>query len=151
MANQRYEITMSRALKQAPQRAFEVMVDIEAFPDFMPNVNGLTILEVDGNRKVTEWDTTLDDAPLVWVEESIYDYDQMIVHFRAVEGVFDHFDGCWRVRPAPGGSEVELELAYEIGLPEIEAIIGPILRQRMIANVERMLEAIEKQVGHGDE
>ncbi len=150
MASHCYTIAMSRVLKQDPRRAFEVVENIEDFPNFMPNVNKLTVLESAGNRKVAEWDTTIDDAPLVWVEEGLYDYDQMIVRFRAIEGVFDRFDGCWQVKSVPGGSEVVFELAYEIGLPEIEDIIGPILRDRLIENAESMLEAIENRIGRDD-
>lgn len=146
MANHRYDITMSRVLAQDPHDAFDVVVKIEDFPAFMPNVNGITLLESDGKRKVAEWDTTIDDAPLIWVEEGLYDYDQMIVRFRAIEGVFDRFDGFWQVKPHDEGSEVIFELIYEIGLPEIEDIIGPILRERMIENAESMLEAIENHI-----
>jgi ribosome-associated toxin RatA of RatAB toxin-antitoxin module len=95
---------------------------------------------------VAEWDTTIDDAPLSWVEEGIYDKTNRIVRFRALEGVFDRFDGYWQVEPAGDGSRVTFELTYEIGLPEIEEIVGPLLRKRMVENAESMLAAIEKWV-----
>ena len=147
MSNTTYEIAMSRRLDQSTARAFEVVEDLERFPEFMPNVNSLTLLEAEGNRKVAEWDITIDDAPLSWIEEGIYDEQNMIVRFRSLEGVFDRFDGYWQVAPEGDGSRVTFELAYEIGLPEIEDIVGPILRERMIENAESMLEAIEKWVG----
>lgn len=147
MSNTTYEIAMSRQLHQSATRAFEVVEDLERFPEFMPNVNSLTLLEAEGNRKVAEWDITIDDAPLSWIEEGIYDTQNRIVRFRALEGVFDRFDGYWQVMSEGDDSRVTFELAYEIGLPEIEDIVGPILRERMIENVESMLEAIEKWVG----
>ena len=147
MPNTTYEIAMSRWLHQSAARAFEVVEDLERFPEFMPNVNSLTLLEAEGNRKVAEWDITIDDAPLSWIEEGIYDKQNLIVRFRSLEGVFDRFDGYWQVVPEGDGSRVNFELIYEIGLPEIEDIVGPILRERMIENVESMLEAIEKWVG----
>ncbi len=63
-----------------------------------------------------------------------------------MEGVFDRFDGYWQVIRDGEGSQVTFELVYEIGLPEIEDIVGPILRERMVENAESMLEAIEKWV-----
>jgi len=146
MKNKTYIITMTRTLDTSPDTAFEVVEDLERFPEFIPNVNSLTILEVDGNRKVAEWDTTIDDAPLSWIEEGIYDKEKREVRFRALEGVFDRFDGYWQVEPAGAGSRVTFELTYEIGLPEIEEIVGPLLRERMVENVESMLAAIEKWV-----
>ncbi len=144
-----YKITMSRLLRQSPDRAFNVVEDIERFPEFMPNVNSLVVLEVDGDRKVAAWDTTIDDAPLSWVEEGVYDRENRLVHFRAIEGVFDRFDGYWQVEPDSSGSRVTFELVYEIGLPEIEHLVGPILRERLIENAETMLDAMERRVGEG--
>jgi coenzyme Q-binding protein COQ10 len=147
MPNTTYEIVMSRQLKQSSVKAFNVVEDLERFPEFMPNVNSLTLLEADGNRKVAAWDITIDDAPLSWIEEGIYDKQNLIVRFRSLEGVFDRFDGYWQVTSERDGSRVTFELIYEIGLPEIEEIVGPILRDRLIENAESMLEAIEKWVG----
>ncbi|MBV9229262.1 MAG: SRPBCC family protein, partial [Chloroflexi bacterium] len=56
MPNTTYEIVMSRRLKQSSVKAFKVVEDLERFPEFMPNVNSLTLLEEDGNRKVAAWD-----------------------------------------------------------------------------------------------
>lgn len=146
MAGTTYEIEMTRHLKQKPDVAYAIVKDIARFPEFMPNVVSLEVLEEDGNRKVAHWDTIIDDAPLDWVEEGIYDDARRRVEYRSLEGVFDRFDGYWQVRPELGGSRIEFELTYEIGLPEIEMIIGPILKDKMIENVEGMLEAIEKRI-----
>lgn len=146
MPDTTYKIAMARHLDRPAAEAFEIVEDLERFPEFMPNVNSLTLLEVDGDRKVAAWETTIDDAPLDWVEEGIYDRQNMIVRFRSLEGVFDRFDGFWQVAPEGEGSRVTFELLYEIGLPEIEEIVGPLLRERMIENAESMLTAIEKRI-----
>ena len=146
MPDTTYKIAMARHLDRPAAEAFEIVEDLERFPEFMPNVNSLTLLEVDGDRKVAAWETTIDDAPLDWVEEGIYDRQNMIVRFRSLEGVFDRFDGFWQVTPEGEGSRVTFELLYEIGLPEIEEIVGPLLRERMIENAESMLTAIEKRI-----
>ena len=147
MGDNKYTINITRHLSRTAEEAFRVVEDIERFPEFMPSVNAINLIEVDGNRKVAEWDTTIDDAPLDWVEEGIYDHDNLIVRFRALEGVFDRFDGYWQVEPDGEGSRVSFELSYGIGLPEIEDIVGPILRKRMIENAESMLDAIEQRLG----
>jgi len=146
MPDPSYRIAISRHVDCEPAAAFAVVEDIGRFPEFMPNVDAIEILEDDGRRKVAHWDTTIDDAPLDWVEEGIYDADERRVRFRSLEGVFDRFDGFWQVKTADGGSEVVFELEYSIGLPEIDEIIGPILRERLIENTEAMLEALEGRI-----
>lgn len=146
MSGQTYKLSLSRQLGKPARQAFAIVEDLEKFPEFMPNVNAITVLESSKERKVAHWDTTIDDAPLDWVEEGLYDYDKLRLEFRSIEGVFDRFDGFWQVTPDREGSRVTFELEYEIGLPEIEEIIGPMLREKMIENVEGMLSAIEKRV-----
>ena len=142
-----YRIGLRRALACPPLQAFEIVCDLERFPEFMPNVVSISVLESEPGRKVAAWNTLVDDAPLEWVEEGLYDHDALTVRFRALEGVFDRFDGSWRVEPRAGGSEVVFELSYEIGLPEIEEIVGPILKDRLVDNIEGMLAAIERRAG----
>ncbi len=146
MPDRSYRIDISRRVACEPAHAFAVVEELERFPEFMPNVEAIRVLEDDGRRKVAHWDTVIDDAPLDWVEEGIYDHDALLVRFRALEGVFDRFDGFWQVKPADEGSEVVFELEYIIGLPEIDEIIGPILRERLIENAEAMLEALEGRI-----
>ena len=141
-----YVIKLSRHLAQPAADAFAAVEDIERFPEFMPNVNAIRVIESSDTRKVAEWDTTIDDAPVSWVEEGVYDRDNFLVRFRALEGVFDRFDGYWQVTPEAEGSTVTFELIYVIGLPEIEDLVGPILRERLVQNAERMLEAIDMRV-----
>ena len=167
MANQAYRLAKSRTVSCAAREAFRVMEKIDQFPEFMPNVNKLTVLENSGTRKVAEWDTSIDETPLTWVEEGIYDAENLVIRFRALEGVFERFDGSWRVIPvspdhASGAAQasageqsleakpdqrctIEFELVYEIGLPEIEEMIAPLLHERLAANVESMLAAIAKR------
>jgi len=149
MPNSVYELEMTHNLKRPAAEAFRVVEDVERFPEFMPSVTSVTLLETVGRRKVAAWNTTIDGAPLDWVEEGIYDPDNYLVRFRALEGVFDRFDGFWQVTPDGDGSRVTFKLTYEIGLPEIEDIVGPLLRERLIENAESMLAAIEKQVDEG--
>lgn len=146
MTNTIYDIALFRYMNRSAREAFAIIEDLESFPEFMPNVISITLIEVDSNRKVAKWDIMIDDAPLDWVEEGIYDKENLIIRFRSLEGVFERFYGFWQVVPDGEGSRVSFELSYEIGLPEIEEIVGPILRERMIENVESMLNAIEQRV-----
>src|SRR5258708_25819980 len=119
MPNTTYEIAMSRQLNRSTSIAYKVVEDLERFPELMPNVNSLTLLEEEGNRKVAAWDITIDDAPLSWIEEGIYDKQNMLAQFRSLEGVFDRFDGYWQGEPVGECSRVTFELSYGTGLTEI--------------------------------
>lgn len=138
-------LTLSRLVSAPAADSYRIVVEIERFPEFMQNVNSVRVLREEGNRKLIAWEMTIDDALLDWVEEAQYDSNQMRVDFRAVEGVFERFDGYWQVFPMTCGSKVELRIEYELGLPEIEHIVGPILKNRLTSNLEIMLNCIQSR------
>ena len=77
-----YTIRMKRAIACASREAYELVKDVERFPEFMSNVVSVRLIESGEGRKVAEWETRLDDAPLDWVEEGVYDDAGQMVRFR---------------------------------------------------------------------
>ena len=59
---------------------------------------------------------TIDDAPLDWIEEVQYDEPKHRVEFRAIEGIFERFDGFWQVSLDASGSASTPDIEYEIDL-----------------------------------
>jgi len=135
-----------RQLSASPERAFQVVYDVERFPDFMPNISAATVLESTPERRVVAWEMEIDGAPLEWTEEITYSHAALRTSFRALTGVFDRFDGHWQVSAEGAGSRVDLLIEYDLGVPEIQEIIGPILKVRLTENLEAMLENIETRV-----
>src|SRR5690349_3391429 len=118
-------IAIVRLLRASPERTFEVVFDVEKFPDFMPNVLSARVLEDSVVRKLVEWEMTIDDAPLCWVEEIDFDHARRSTRFRAVEGAFSRFDGTWTVTRLSGGTSLEVTVEYDLGVPEIEEFVAP--------------------------
>jgi ribosome-associated toxin RatA of RatAB toxin-antitoxin module len=136
------QLSVVRYLAAPPEDSFRVVFDVERFPEFMSNVTSVEVLSSASNCRVVAWQMSIDDAPLDWTEEIVYDQDNLRTSFRALDGVFARFDGYWQVYPEGAGSRVELFLEYDLGVPEIQDIIGPILKVRLIENLEAMLTCI---------
>jgi ribosome-associated toxin RatA of RatAB toxin-antitoxin module len=88
----------------------------------------------------------IDEAPLNWTEEICYDIALRRASFRALDGVFEQFDGYWQVSGNGAGSTVEVRIDYDLGVPEIDHIVGPILKERLLDNLDAMLSSIETHV-----
>jgi ribosome-associated toxin RatA of RatAB toxin-antitoxin module len=139
-------LKVSRLVRAHPNKAYEVVVNVERFPVFMSNVTSVTVLSSFHERKIVAWQMMIDDAPLNWTEEILYDGLNLRATFRSLNGVFDRFDGYWQVKQLEKGSLVEVNVEYELGIPEIECIIAPVLRDRLENNLESMLSSIEREV-----
>ena len=124
---------------------YELAKDQERFPEFMPDVESVTILARDGSRVVSRWKTLIEEAPIEWTEEDRYDDDALLVEYRLIEGDLDRFEGTWRFEPTATGTHVVLGVEYDFGVPTLAELIGPTLQRKVQENSDMMLAALKRE------
>ncbi|PID39453.1 MAG: hypothetical protein CR984_06940 [Proteobacteria bacterium] len=133
-------------LQEIAQKAYAMMIDVERYPDYMPSVNALEILERGDNQYITRWDAEIDGAPIQWVQRVWWNDAEKEMHFEAIKGDFDAFQGRWSASEADGQVNLRLQIGYRLGIPVIEDVLGPILKEKVRANGEAMLAAIARRL-----
>lgn len=112
----------------------------------MPDVQSVTIVERGPKRVVSRWKTLVEDAPIEWLEEDLFDDSSLRIEYRLIEGDLDRFDGSWIfVDDGNGGTSVDLQVEYDFGIPTLAELIGPILEQKVRENSEMMLAALKRE------
>jgi len=124
------------------RRAYAMMKNVEDYPAYMPSVNSITVMERKENEMITRWDAEIDGAPICWVQHIWMKAASREIIFEAIEGDFDVFRGRWRVGESDGQVFLMLLIEYKLGIPVIEEVLGPILKEKVKANSEMMLHAI---------
>lgn len=142
-----YEMTLEQTLSVDADAIFAVLEAPERFHEFMPHVNRVTVMESLDAEITAHWETEIDGIPLEWIERAVYDRESGRIRFWALDGVFDRFDGVWEVTEIGPGSRISFSLCYEIGLPEIEPMVAPLLHTRLDESIRAMLASMEKGVG----
>ena len=128
-------------------QVFDKICRLETFPDFMPDVRAVRILEQNEDSGLSEWEVDIDGCPLRWVERDEYDHVNHVFQFYTVEGDFDVFNGRWQVTQSESGEiDVSFSVEYCVGIPVIEDIIGPILRVKIENNISGMLAALKEEL-----
>ena len=134
----------------SPDAAYAVARDVERFPEFMPDVQRITILErsEDGSRQVAEWVGLIPAFKLTvkWTEEDLWDHAERTCRFRQVKGDFTEYGGLWRFVPEGDGCRFESELNYELEIPTVGPLIRGVVRKIMDTNVQRLQAAIKARV-----
>jgi len=125
---------------------FERVRRLDRYPEFMPDVKRVKILETSLTSGASEWDIDIEGCPLHWLERDTFDNDNYIFEFRTIEGDFDVFNGRWQVLDSPRGSRVIFTVSYLVGIPVIEDIIGPILKIKIERNTQKMLDDLKKEI-----
>ncbi len=125
---------------------YAVAKDMARFPEFMPDVDEVTVLEQSANRTLTEWTTIVEGIPIRWKEEDLFDDEAVRISYRLVEGDLDKFEGAWIFNEKDGGTEVILSVDFDFGMPTLADLLGPILEVKVRENSEMMLSGIKGEI-----
>jgi coenzyme Q-binding protein COQ10 len=135
-----------RIIVAAPARVvYELAKDQERFPEFMPDVESVTILERHPDRVVSRWKTLVEEAPIEWTEEDRFDDGTLRIDYKLVEGDLDTFEGIWTFEERDGVTHVRLGVEYDFGVPTLAELIGPTLQRKVQENGEMMLSALKSE------
>lgn len=130
----------------APARdVYELAKEQDRFPEFMPDVETVTVLERHAGYIVTRWKTLVEDAPIEWTEEDRFDDFTPRIDYKLIEGDLDTFEGAWTFVDDAGCTRVNLTVEYDFGVPTLAELIGPTLAKKVRENCEMMLAALKRE------
>lgn len=130
----------------APARAvYELAKDQEKFPQFMPDVETVTVLERHDDHWITRWKTLVEEAPIEWTEEDCFNDEALRIDYKLLEGDLDTFEGAWTFEHRDGLTHVTLGVEYDFGVPTLAELIGPTLHKKVQENSEMMLAALKAE------
>jgi len=130
----------------APARdVYEIAKNQDRFPEFMPDVETVTVLERHPDYIVTRWKTLVEDAPIEWTEEDRFDDAAIRIDYKLIEGDLDKFEGAWTFEEHDGKTHVKLGVEYDFGVPTLAELIGPTLAKKVRENSDMMLAALKRE------
>lgn len=130
-----------------PQVVFDIASQVEKFPDFMPDVKKVELIERrDDGYSRTSWVALAKIASInkevKWIEDAWWDSEALTSKFEQVEGDYKHYHGDWAFTETESGTQVKLTVDYDLGLPLIGPMIVKLLDNLVRNNLDSMLKAI---------
>lgn len=139
-------VEKSITIQGPPDEVYALAKDMESFPEFMPDVQSVKVVERKGDTTVTEWSTDVDGAEILWTEEDRFDDAARLITYRLLEGDLEKFEGEWRFEEIPDGTRVVLTVDFDFGIPELAALLGDTLEIKVGENSAMMLESMKQRV-----
>lgn len=131
------------------ETVYAVARDVEAFPDFMEDLQSLTVKERsdDGNRTITEWVGLVRQfaMKLKWEQEDVWDPARRRDEFRALKGDVDEMTGYWQFTQDGAGTRFESLVDYEVNVPLVGPLVKGVIRKLMEKNLEAQMLAIKSK------
>jgi ribosome-associated toxin RatA of RatAB toxin-antitoxin module len=126
------------------ERVYSLAKQIERLPEFIPNVERVTVRSREGTRTVSEWVGRVPEfnRTIAWVEEDEWDDAARRCQFRSVSGDWDRYQGVWSFSPEGEGTRVLLTIDYEYNVPLIGPLIKKLLHKLVGRSAEETLEGL---------
>ena len=145
------EIVSTRTIACPPAAVYAMAKQVERFPDVLPDVNKVEILEDDGQGHTkTRWLGTIRVGPLTrqisWIEQDYWQDGEQRCTFELVEGDMKTYSGTWDFTPLGDGCEVRLVVDFELGIPMLGPLVNRMVDQLMQKNCDQLLEGLEQLV-----
>ena len=132
------------------ERVYALAKDIESFPEFMPDLKSVKVVErsEDGGRIVSDWVGIVKEFKTLvkWTEQDIWDDATHTCTFSLVKGDYSKYSGVWKFTDLGGRTRFESEIEVEYDVPLIGALIKGLIARKMKDNVDNMLAAIKQKV-----
>jgi len=129
------------------EKAWAIIADYARYARIMKNVESVTVRERSDKEGVSEWSVSIDGAPLSWIEKDYYDKENFELNFESINGDLDAINGRWKIENHNHeGIEITFDVKYDLGIPVIEEVLGPTLKEKMKSNIQDMVASIETEL-----
>jgi ribosome-associated toxin RatA of RatAB toxin-antitoxin module len=127
-------VKKSVLLWYTPHEIYELVTDVEAYPQFLPWCERAEILSRDEQGLTARLHLAYSGIRHAFTTKNVQVADES-VHIGLVDGPFSLLEGMWRFVPLPlpsppgadrGGCRIEFELRYAFSNGVLEAAISPV-------------------------
>ncbi len=129
---------------------YKIAKNVEAFPQFMSDLQSLKLLErnSDGTVTKTEWVGLIKEFKMTvkWIQEDIWKDDICRDEFRMLSGDMDSMSGFWQFY-AEGDNLTRFDsvVEYEYNVPLIGAMVKSLIKKKMTDNLQSTLDSIKSK------
>lgn len=136
-------------------QVYKIAKNVEAFPQFMSDLQSLKLLErnSDGTVTKTEWVGLIREFKMTvkWIQEDIWQDDICRDEFRMLSGDMDSMSGFWQFY-AEGDNLTRFDsvVEYEYNVPLIGAMVKSLIKKKMTDNLQSTLNSIKSKSESSD-
>ncbi|MCW5945894.1 MAG: SRPBCC family protein [Fimbriimonadales bacterium] len=131
------------------EKVFAIARDAESYPEFMPDVKSIEILEKsdDGNELKTRWAGRIPQFGLTvkWTQQEKWDPVNFKSEYKQIEGDYDKMEGWWKFAREGEGTRFDSWLDYEYNVPLVGPLLHKVVKHIVEQNIDGIMKAIKQR------
>jgi ribosome-associated toxin RatA of RatAB toxin-antitoxin module len=129
---------------------YRIAKNVEAFPQFMADLQSLTLKErsPDGKRTVTDWVGLIREFKMTvkWTQEDRWDDSAYRDEFVMLQGDMDKMEGFWQFTAEDANrTRFDSVVEYEYNVPLIGPMVKSLIKKKMTDNLQATMDSIKRQ------
>jgi ribosome-associated toxin RatA of RatAB toxin-antitoxin module len=130
------EVKRSALIAEAPARMYQIINDVERYPEFVPGCTGARIVSRKDNEMVASLNIRRGPLNAEFTTRNLLEPDRRVL-MQFVSGPFRVLEGLWTLTPLGDlGCRVELEMRFEFANRVAGALFEPLFESTAASLVD---------------
>ena len=142
------DLFIERHMPHLPQRMFDLVSDLEAYPRFVPNCKAMEVRDDAAGGAVLAR-MTIQFGPLTqaYTSRVVADPQAMTITAKAVDGPFSYLDSKWSFTPDGQGTRVRFDIDFKMSNPLIAAVAEPAFAAKQEEIIDAFADEADRRFG----
>lgn len=124
-----HEVRRSALVTYTPEQMFDLVVDVERYPDFLPWVSGAELHEKSGRELLASMEMHRGGVRERFTTRNEFERPAHMT-LKLVQGPFRVLEGRWSFQPiADAGTRIDLEMRFEFANRVVSMLFGKAFEQ----------------------
>jgi len=143
-----HEVRRSALVIFSPEQMFDLVIDVERYPEFLPWVGGSKLHEKSDRELLATLEMQRGGVRERFSTRNTFERPAFMT-MRLVEGPFRLLEGRWTFTPiGTAGTRIELEMRFEFASPVVSMLFGKSFEQSCNSLIDAFIaRARQKHVG----
>ena len=144
------DLFLERHVPHLPERMFDLVNDLEAYPRFIPNCRQIDVKRDDGaSGDVRFAKMTIKAGPFTQSYTSRVESDPgaRTIVAKAIDGPFAYLDSKWSFEPEGEGTRVRFDIDFKISNPLIAVAAEPAFASKQDEIIDAFVDEAQRRFG----
>ena len=143
------DLFYERHTPHLPERMFDLVSDLEAYPRFIPNCKAMAVKPDPSDASVSYATMTIKFGPITqsYTSKVTTDRNALTISAVAVDGPFSYLDSKWTFEREGEGTRVKFDIDFKFNNPLIAAVAEPAFAAKQDEIMDAFAEEADRRFG----